>query len=56
VKELLLCVGPEGGFSEEELNMAKRFQLRGVRLARHVLRIETAAIAACAITRAQLEL
>jgi 16S rRNA (uracil1498-N3)-methyltransferase len=56
MKELLLCVGPEGGFSKEELNIAKRFQLRSVRLARHVLRVETAAIAACAITRAQLDL
>lgn len=54
VSDLLLFVGPEGGFSGEELALANRFQIRAVTLARHVLRIETAAVAACAITGALL--
>jgi RsmE family RNA methyltransferase len=52
--DLLLFVGPEGGFSTEELALADRFQIERVKLARHVLRIETAAMAACAITGAVL--
>jgi 16S rRNA (uracil1498-N3)-methyltransferase len=53
--ELLLFVGPEGGFSAQEIDLAIQFQIRRVTLAKHVLRIETAAIAACAVTRALLD-
>lgn len=49
---LLLIVGPEGGFSTQEEELMTARKVAGVRLARHVLRIETAAIAAAAITRA----
>jgi len=46
VQSCILCIGPESGFSKEELSCLKeRLQGRGVRLSRHTLRTETAAIA-----------
>jgi 16S rRNA (uracil1498-N3)-methyltransferase len=53
--EILLVVGPEGGFTpaEEELGSANGWQ--PVRLASHVLRIETAALAGAAILVAKAE-
>lgn len=54
MSDLTLFVGPEGGFSTQEIELVDRFRIRRVTLARHVLRIETAAIAACAITGAVL--
>jgi len=47
-RPLALLVGPEGGFSEAELEGAQRAGARPVRLGPHVLRIETAAEAALA--------
>jgi 16S rRNA (uracil1498-N3)-methyltransferase len=52
---VVIFIGPEGGFSPEELAEAQRSGMRQVKLARNVLRVETAAIAACAITRAILD-
>jgi len=52
---VLIFIGPEGGFSPEELTLGKTHGLRQVKLARNVLRVETAAIAACSITRAVLD-
>ena len=46
---LLLLVGPEGGFTREELTLADQAGVRRARLGPYVLRVETAAIAACAI-------
>lgn len=51
-KPLLLIVGPEGGFAPEELAAAETAGVARVRLARHILRVETAALAACAIAGA----
>lgn len=48
-KSLLLFVGPEGGFAEDELAAADARGVQRAKLARHVLRVETAALAACAI-------
>jgi len=48
-RPIVLAVGPEGGFTPDELEL---FHLRGatsVRLAPHVLRVEVAAIAALAV-------
>lgn len=42
---LALAVGPEGGFSEEELEAAEQAGFRQVSLGRLILRTETAAIA-----------
>jgi len=40
----LLLVGPEGGFSDSELSLAKDYQTNLVRLSKHILRVETAAV------------
>lgn len=52
---VLIFIGPEGGFTEAELATAQRAQVQQIKLASNVLRIETAVMAACAITRAFLE-
>ena len=49
VRPLLLFIGPEGGFAPEELEAFRRSNVPAVRIAPAVLRIETAALAACAI-------
>lgn len=46
--ELLILIGPEGGFTDEELEQAANAGIRPVSLAPSILRTETAAIAACA--------
>jgi 16S rRNA (uracil1498-N3)-methyltransferase len=50
LKGVMLFVGPEGGLSDNELSMLLSSKYRSVRVAENVLRIETAALAACAIT------
>jgi 16S rRNA (uracil1498-N3)-methyltransferase len=52
-KDIICLVGPEGGFTEEELNLALAAQFHPVTLARSVLRTETAGIAAVAIIAAE---
>jgi 16S rRNA (uracil1498-N3)-methyltransferase len=52
MKQFALLVGPEGGFSEDEVTLARQAGLLPVSLGRRVLRMETAAIAACAISMA----
>ena len=42
--QLVLCVGPEGGWSDAELDLARRAGITSVDLGPHVLRIETAAV------------
>lgn len=44
-----ILIGPEGGWSEAELNRADAAGVRRVRLGPHVLRTETAALAAAAL-------
>lgn len=48
-KSAVLLVGPEGGFSDQEVKLALDAGLQPVSLGVRVLRMETAAIAACAI-------
>ncbi len=43
-KPLLVAIGPEGGFSEVEIQLALRAGAKSVALGRQILRIETAAI------------
>jgi 16S rRNA (uracil1498-N3)-methyltransferase len=43
---VLLLVGPEGGLTPDEMDLARQFGFRGVRLGPRVLRTETAALAA----------
>lgn len=48
-ESMILALGPEGGWSPEEERLLVEAGAERVRLAPHVLRIETAAEAACAI-------
>lgn len=51
VLDLALIVGPEGGIAPAEEQQMTALEIDGVRIARHILRIETAAIAASALSR-----
>jgi 16S rRNA (uracil1498-N3)-methyltransferase len=46
---LSLFIGPEGGFSEEEIAVARLEGLRPITLGRRILRMETAAVVATAL-------
>lgn len=45
---IVLAVGPEGGFTDEELALAEKRGARLISLGRHILRIETAGLALAA--------
>lgn len=49
-----LAVGPEGGFSKEEIDSMKRSGARAVRLGPRILRTETAGPAAIAVLQAKV--
>ena len=49
-KDICLIVGPEGGFEEREISLAKKYNTQIVSLGNHILRAETAAIAFTAQT------
>jgi 16S rRNA (uracil1498-N3)-methyltransferase len=51
-RPLLLFIGPEGGFAPEELEAFKQAGIPPARIAETLLRVETAALAACAIVGA----
>ena len=51
----VLALGPEGGFEPEERDAFEDAGWRGASLGSNVLRFETAAIAALALTRALLK-
>jgi len=44
-----IFIGPEGGFSSEEINLALRNSVAPVSLGKRILRAETAAVVACGI-------
>lgn len=48
---LYICIGPEGGFTREEVNFAEGRGLSIVSLGKRVLRAETAAISAVALVQ-----
>lgn len=48
-KTINLFIGPEGGFSQAEIDLAKRHSVIPVSLGKRILRAETAAIVACGI-------
>ncbi len=50
--QIRLLVGPEGDFSPKEYAQIDRLGFQGVRLAAHVLRVETAALYALSVVRA----
>lgn len=45
---VLIAVGPEGGFTDDELHLAREHAWRSIALGTRILRIETAAIAVAA--------
>ena len=46
-KDVLILIGPEGDFTQEEIKMAQESGFKAVSLGDARLRTETAAIAAC---------
>ena len=46
-----ILIGPEGGFSSEDLALARTYRFQAVSLGSSVLRAETAAIVACGIVQ-----
>lgn len=52
---LFLFVGPEGGFSSEEVCFAEKFGIKSLSLGKRILRAETAAISSIAILSFLLE-
>ncbi len=48
----LLLVGPEGGLSENEINLAARVGFQGLKLGPRILRTETAALVALSLLQA----
>jgi 16S rRNA (uracil1498-N3)-methyltransferase len=48
-RTVLILVGPEGGFTDDELSAARQAGLVSVRLGPSILRIETAAVAASSL-------
>jgi 16S rRNA (uracil1498-N3)-methyltransferase len=53
-KNILIAVGPEGGWSEREVEMFKKLGFELIRPFENILRAETAPIAAVAVIRASL--
>ena len=51
---VLVCVGPEGGFSDNDVAQLRQAQFHGLRLGPRILRTETAGIAAIAALQAML--
>lgn len=51
VSRIMVVVGPEGGFTDEELAKCREYGAKAIRLSPFTLRIETAATAVCAILR-----
>lgn len=52
-EEILICIGPEGGFSDQEVDLALNYGFTALNLGPRVLRTETAAIAAVAAIQAK---
>ena len=50
-KRIFLMFGPEGGFSQDEVDMALEKGFKAVRIGPRILRAETAPVAACAIVQ-----
>jgi 16S rRNA (uracil1498-N3)-methyltransferase len=48
-QDVVIIIGPEGGFSEQELDLLTARNACGVMINTNVLRIETAAVAFCTI-------
>ena len=53
-QSIALLIGPEGGFEEEEIALAREYGIRPVTLGPRILRAETAALAAATIVLSEL--
>jgi 16S rRNA (uracil1498-N3)-methyltransferase len=51
-RDIVVLVGPEGGFSPEELNWMSSEKMEQVSIHTNILRVETAAAAFCAVIKA----
>jgi 16S rRNA (uracil1498-N3)-methyltransferase len=51
---ILILIGPEGGWSKEEVQIAEQANVVPITLGQHILRAETAAIAAISILQSRL--
>jgi len=49
IADVTVLVGPEGGVTEDERGMCRAAGFAGLCLSRNILRVETAALAACAL-------
>ena len=57
VKNVAVVIGPEGGFSEDDINILKRLDnIKLVSLGKRILRTETAGIATIAMLLYEYEL
>lgn len=54
-RDINLVIGPEGGFTAEETDLAKKAGYLSVSLGKRILRVETAAIIASALVLYQME-
>jgi len=54
IRDIAVFIGPEGGFSEEEIEIAKNTKAICVSLGPRILRTETAALAVCSILMYEL--
>ena len=56
VTDVLICIGPEGGYKEKEINAIIKYGGKSVSLGNTILRAETAAIGSLAMIQYELEL
>ena len=56
VTDVLICIGPEGGYQVKEINAIIKYGGKSVSLGNTILRAETAAIGSLAMIRYELEL
>lgn len=56
IRSIMLAIGPEGGFSKEEVENAKKSGFRSVSLGKRILRTETAGMAALSMINYEFEL
>ncbi len=51
-KSFCICIGPEGDFTQEEIDLANKSGFKNVSLGKSILRTETAALFACMAVKA----
>ena len=56
VTDVLICIGPEGGYQEKEINAIIKYSGKSVSLGNTILRAETAAIGSLAMIQYELQL